>query len=181
ISSIDGKGAQRIVGKIMNLYRKDKIVIRKADVKDMRAVYELSNDPEIRRRSFNKGDIEFPEHKEWFEKKLGDAACIFLVAEAAGVFIGQVRFDITGGEAVISISMHNRFRGVGLGREIMKKALGYLKAAAPSVETVRAYIQEENSSSIKYFEAVHFQRTGERIINDQKALEYLFRLQGGRP
>ncbi|MDA8105320.1 MAG: bifunctional UDP-2,4-diacetamido-2,4,6-trideoxy-beta-L-altropyranose hydrolase/GNAT family N-acetyltransferase [Nitrospiraceae bacterium] len=172
-SVVDGKGAQRIVARIRGVFTKGALVVRRAEVKDMSAVFELSNDPEIRRNSFHEEGIGLDDHRLWFAGKLSSTDCVFLVAEAAGVFIGQVRFDVTGEEAVISLGIGSDFRGLGLGQDILQKAIVHLKAHLPAVTMIRAYIKVENFLSVKFFERARFRFVRKRVLHNQNALEYV--------
>lgn len=174
---INGQGAIRIVKYCMEKYFEESIVIRNAELRDMHNIYELANDNEIRKNSFNQDKIEFEDHKNWFVNKLKDKNCLFVVAEANNNFIGQVRFDIRMDEAVISISINKNFRGLGIGTVTIKKALDYLKSLHSTIKVIKAYTKKTNVSSIKLFEKSNFEFVNNVVIKNQNAAEYLYRFK----
>jgi UDP-2,4-diacetamido-2,4,6-trideoxy-beta-L-altropyranose hydrolase len=153
---VDGMGADRTVRYCLEKCFKENIALREAQIGDMNDIYHLSNESEVRRNSFNQEKIKFKDHEKWFADQLNDDQCLYLVAEIDGEFIGQVRFDIVGSEAVISISICKRYRRAGAGRIVSERALKYLKTIVPDIKTVKAYIKEGNIPSVKYFENANF-------------------------
>ena len=55
------------------------------------------------------------EHEQWFRSKLEDGRSRLFVLEAEILAVGQIRFDIEGGEARIDYSVDVQFRGRGWG------------------------------------------------------------------
>ena len=146
---VDGMGSLRIVKYVLNEYYTNKINLRPLKFEDMKDIYELSNEDEVRENSFNTEKIEFTDHEKWFNEKLEDKKCVFLVLEIDGDFAGQVRFNLLEYEATISISITKKYREKGLGANILKNSLKYLKENLTSIKIVKAYIKENNHKSIK--------------------------------
>ena len=69
------------------------------------------------RVSFSSDPIPWETHVDWYAGRLRDVHCFFyLAADEGGNPIGQVRFDLAGREAVISVSLcgeRHAARGVG--------------------------------------------------------------------
>lgn len=174
---VDGKGAIRLFKYILNKYYTNKISLRHLRLDDIHDIYELSNENEVRENSFNTNKIEFKDHEKWFKSKLENNKCLFLVIEIDENFAGQVRFDLSGLEATISISITKKFRDIGLGTNIIKSSLDYLKEKLPSIKIVKAYIKEINKRSIKLFEKSDFIYKQNVCIDTSDALEYIHKIR----
>ena len=125
----------------------EKISIRRAGPQDMRAVFELSNDPVVRANSIHPEPISWETHVAWFNKSIGDPEVVFLVAEnASGDFVGQIRFNRRGGHWIVSISVAAAFRGQGLSAALLRDAM----AQIPSGSFV-AEIASGNEASKRLF------------------------------
>jgi RimJ/RimL family protein N-acetyltransferase len=151
---------------------KGRIKLRVAEEKDVDDTFQLTTQKDIRKISFCSDEITLKSHREWFLQKLSDSNCLFLIAEQEGVFIGQVRFDIKNGEAVVSISLLENFRGMGAGAVIFTGALKFLASLHPEVLLLSAYIKKDNSVSISFFSKLGFEYSGQIKINDINALQY---------
>ncbi|MDI6723954.1 MAG: UDP-2,4-diacetamido-2,4,6-trideoxy-beta-L-altropyranose hydrolase [Methanobacterium sp.] len=174
---VDGKGAIKIAKRCLNRYYSKKIKIRTANTEDINNVYELSNENEVRKNSFNTDKIEFEHHKKWFKDKLEDPDAVFLIAESSTEFLGQVRFDLEGNEATISISINKDFRELGLGSIIIKKSIEYLKLNIPHIKIIKAYIKESNKKSINLFEKMGFKNRENFWMENQDALLYIYKIR----
>jgi len=175
---VDGLGATRIVSHCIKKYFEKSIVLRDADSGDINDVYRLSNDENVRRNSFNSKRIKVKEHKDWFAGILNDPYRILLIASLENDFLGQVRFDIDKKQAVISVSVVNRYRQSGAGKVMLRKALNRLATNHPDLTFVKAFVKEENTVSRKFFESLDFRHTSGKAIENQNALEYSIGLKG---
>ncbi len=178
MSMVDGSGAMRTMKYCIKKYFEGAIVLRKAEMKDVHNIYELSNAPDVRQNSFSGEDIKLEHHKGWFADKLSDNNCLFLVAEADNEFLGQIRFDVDENrhDAVISISVAGKFRGLEISGIMLQKALNDFEMPNLGVKNIKAFIKEQNVPSIKFFEKAGFQFTRKLIIKDQQAVEYSYRI-----
>jgi UDP-2,4-diacetamido-2,4,6-trideoxy-beta-L-altropyranose hydrolase len=174
---IDGLGARRIVEYSLRSYFKNNVILRKAESKDVYDVYELSNEPEVRRNSFNQEKIKLKTHSEWFAHKLKEEDYLFLIAEVNNDYIGHVRFDINRNESFISICINKNLRGFGAGETVIQNALEYFKSIKPQVKTVKAYIKEGNIASERLFEKTHFEFLNQCIVKNHSASVYIYRFK----
>jgi RimJ/RimL family protein N-acetyltransferase len=100
---------------------------------------------------------------------LDDPNCAFFIAlDAEGQPIGQVRFDIDAAEAVISVSLTDRFHGRGYGPEVIRLAVRELLGARP-VARVDAYIRTENLRSSRAFLEAGFTEQGTTAVRGHPA------------
>lgn len=174
---VDGKGALRIAKICLNEYYAENTKLRAAEARDVKNVYRLSSDDEVRKNSFNTDKIEFAHHKKWFKDKLEDPDTMFLVAQSPTDFIGQVRFDLEENEATISISINSKFRGLGLGSIIIEKSIEHIKENLTHIEIIKAYIKESNEKSINLFKKMNFKNRENFWIENQDALLYIYKIR----
>lgn len=141
--------------------------MRPAGPRDAKAVFELSNDPEVRRNSINSKPICWEGHLAWFGARIADASCLFFVFEdASGRFAAQARVEDRGGShPEISLSIRREFRGMGLASEIIRMAT----AACPA-KIVRAVVKESNKPSARAFERAGYRPAGTAAFGGETCL-----------
>ncbi len=156
---VDGKGAHRIVMEMVP----PSLNLRKVADRDCQMLFQWVNDPVVRKASFRSREISWEEHKEWFQGKLDDPACLFYIAETSGREpVGQVRFDITGNKATISASICEQFRGLGMGGSLLRLACEKaIEETGGTVGTIEALIKQENTPSQKAFQQAGFEIVSE--------------------
>ena len=131
----------------------EKFSIRRAGPQDMRAVFELSNDPVVRANSIHREPIVWETHAAWFNRAIADPDIFFFIAEIepGGDFVGQIRFNRRGGQWLVSISIASAYRGRGLAKALLLDAMSRVPQ-----ETFVAEIAESNTASIRLFASVGF-------------------------
>lgn len=128
--------------------------MRKAQLADIQAVYNLSNDALVRRNSIHQGLIPFEMHERWFNARLADSGTLFYVVEVDdGRLAGQVRFQKEAGEWVVSISIAPDFRGQHLGDAFLSEAI-----RLSNVSPLHAVVRHDNIPSLRLFEHNGFRR-----------------------
>jgi len=133
----------------------EKLIIRKADRGDIKKIFALSNDPIVRKASFNSNPISWEEHCAWFERQSGSGNSYFYIVEDNEKnFIAQVRFSTEDSENRISISISPDFRGKGLAEEIIRKT-----SLKTGLRSIAAYIKPDNIPSIKSFTGAGYKIT----------------------
>ena len=143
---------------------KDEILIRKAEMRDMRKVFDLSNDPVVRANSIDTRPIEWEDHIKWFTSAISDDDLKFYIAETpSGDFVGQVRFQLFKPDWVVSISIARDFRGRGLGCQVLKRAM-----TRSRLSCFCAKIKHSNLASEMLFKACGYSYGGEEIIDDER-------------
>lgn len=130
----------------------EKFEVQLATLKDMKAVFDLSNDDLVRLNSFNSEKILWENHQEWFKNKINDKNCIFyVIKDINGKLISQVRFDKNDNEATVSISITPEFRGQGYGDKILK-CVSEKIVVENKIKKIKADIKIKNKASKKIFE-----------------------------
>ncbi len=175
-AQVDGDGVYRVSAKI----RGDRIWLRPVREEDKLLLWEWANAPDVRAVSYSTDIIPWEQHVQWFASKQKDPNCVFCLAiNEVDVPLGQVRFDVDGTDATISISLDEKFRGQGYGSQLIVLASQKLYKRLP-VRLIHAYIKEGNIASIhaflkaKFFEDkitfIHGQPTRHLILNCERFL-----------
>lgn len=151
----------------------EEFIIKKADIADIKDIFELSNDSEVRNNSFNNKEIPWKIHQSWFSEKINSPECLFFVIkDKSKNLIAQVRFDYTNPtEGAISYSVAKNFRNQGYGVKILKLVSEKIVSEF-KVQVIIAYIKSENLISKKTFEKAGYNFKEE----SQKKAKYEFKL-----
>lgn len=149
---IDGQGAGRVADALRNCGLR----LRLAEADDCDLLLTWRNAPSVRANSFSSGIIDPAEHQAWFDKKLADRTTMLLVAEDAdGTPVGQIRFDMDGSEAVVSLSVAPNATGRGIGTAMTVAACARLVATWPKATAV-ALVKPDNAASARMFRKAGF-------------------------
>ena len=156
-------------------------VLRPATANDVDLLYSWRNDPGARENSFSREVIDGTSHGRWFEAKLEarEETRIWILIEE-GVPVGQIRYDRSNASvANISLSIDSRFRGRGLGTEILR--LSAPRACQElGVQELCGLVKATNGASIVAFERAGFRRGADRIVNGDIAVVFLWDCGAGR-
>jgi UDP-2,4-diacetamido-2,4,6-trideoxy-beta-L-altropyranose hydrolase len=164
---VDGRGAERVVAFLSGLE------LRRTVESDCEVFWEWANDPEARAASFHREPISWEAHAEWFRARLSDPKAIFYTAtNQEGLPVGQVRYQIEGKRAVLSVSLGVRFRRCGWGRKILGVATERLFQES-EVEAIDAYVKPTNEASIKLFTGTGFVRLPAEKIEGQEGVHFI--------
>lgn len=154
---------------------KNNFNLRKAIKSDVKIIFDLTNEDEVRENSINTDPIIWENHVKWFNEKLNDNDYLILIAEdEPNQFVGQVRYEFENTQAIVSISIAPDFRGLDLAAPIITDSAKFLFKSNEKVETILAYIREINIPSLKAFEQAGYIYFQQEIINDEKFLVYRF-------
>lgn len=145
------------------------IKLRQTSAKDCRLIWQLANQPEVRAVSFSQEAIAYEDHVKWFEEKLDDSNCYFYIAEnSTQEFVGQIRFELIGNGAHISISLDRKFRGQGHGSKMIELASKTFFALTEA-RIIHAYIKKNNSASMAAFKKAGFSVVKTVLVDNQPA------------
>lgn len=146
---VDGRGCERVVGKLKN------IKIKKANMNDMEYVYNLSNKKYVREYSINKGSIQWDNHIKWYNQTIENDNVALYIAYYGDEKSAQVRFNVEGESAIVSISVDENIRGLKLANKILKMAIIQFGIDS-GIKSFVAYISADNIASVKIFEKAGF-------------------------
>ncbi len=169
---VTGNGGLAAINAILKNFTQKNLYLRKADESDIDAVYLLSNDVTVRAQSFNQEKIEYENHVRWFRNKLIDENCLFLICTLGNTFAGQVRYQVEGDKAIIGISIESKFRGFGLGEQMLVHSRKMFQENFPKVSAIIAHVKHDNPASGRMFE-----KAGYKQVENSENLEYRFILK----
>ncbi|MDD5751485.1 MAG: UDP-2,4-diacetamido-2,4,6-trideoxy-beta-L-altropyranose hydrolase [Candidatus Peribacteraceae bacterium] len=149
---VDGKGTQRVLAAMEGSpLASPALRLRPVTAEDGRLLWEWVNDPVVRSSSFSPDPIAWPAHERWLKEKLASPRCrMFLARDAHDVPVGQIRFDITDGEAVTDIHVAPSERGKGYGTLLITEGMKALYAEM-HIPVIHAFIKTTNGASYKAF------------------------------
>jgi UDP-2,4-diacetamido-2,4,6-trideoxy-beta-L-altropyranose hydrolase len=151
---VDGLGSSRVAAFLQN----GTLALRPAYAEDSELLWRWANDKVVRDFSFSTAPIPWEHHVRWLESRLTDPFCVFFIATVAdNLPVGQVRYELSGEEAVISVSVDNNFRGLGYGSQIIRLSAAQLFNDS-EIKTIHAYIKENNLASASAFLKAGFSR-----------------------
>jgi RimJ/RimL family protein N-acetyltransferase len=145
---------------IMNKFS---LQIRKAKSDDMKIIFELSNDDEVRNCSFNPEKIKWEDHQQWFTRTLNDPGHHFyIISNQLDEFVGQARFErLNAGQYEVSFSIAAEFRGKGIAANVLKLACLELKKENSRLRII-GWIKNDNLKSLKCFNKAGFKTVEEK-------------------
>lgn len=166
---VDGYGVDRVLMRL----RGQKIRLRRAREEDARLVWGWANDPSVRMVSFSSELIPWGQHLKWFKSKLNDPDCVFyIIVNEEETPVGQVRYDVSGHEAVISVSLDANFRGRGYGSAAIELASRQLFRVSGAT-LIHAYVRMANEASSKAFLKAGFRKLGIAMVHGQRAYHFI--------
>ncbi len=130
--------------------------LRKADKNDMDLLFQWANDRTVRNNSFSTKQIQYEEHKQWYQNLLNRTDCIQYIYMQELEAIGQVRLTINGSVAEISYSICEKKRCMGYGKTILRLLYKQVKEDFPQIKKLIAKVKPENIASRKVFTEVGY-------------------------
>jgi len=163
---VDGRGAARTVQALLHyeqLGQGSPPKLRRAEPEDAYSLWQLANDPLTRLNSFHGQPIRWCDHLDWYEGKLASPHCRMWVFESSCALAGQIRYDCTDAHtAEIGFSVGPRFRGRGLGQELLSSTW-LLAGKELKVQRLRGIVFEDNQPSQKAFLRAGFRFLGKEV------------------
>ena len=151
-----GQSPKNLRAVFNQLYFGRALTLSPARTEDMMIMYEWANDPAVRENSFSQSPIPLEVHKIWFENKIKEAGCLFLIARVRGIPAGMIRYDLKQDRGVISYLIAPAFRGKSLGTILLQKGEAQLQQLHPEIRTLIGHVQETNLASITSFRNAHY-------------------------
>jgi len=168
---VDGSGTMRVIRQL----RGCELALRPVRAEDCRLIWEWANDPVARALSFSTEKIPWEQHVAWFESKRTDPSIRFYIAvDKNDVPAGQIRYQINGQAAVVSVSLAPEQRGRGYGVEIIQMGTRELWVTTKA-NIIHAYIKQDNIASIRAFAKAGFISAGMAEVHGCPALHYVLR------
>lgn len=152
----DGRSGERFLKLFSQYFAGRKITTRKAIASDLQCTFEWTNDPDVRMQSYNQNNIPIESHTEWFKGKLQDTSCYYYILELEGNPVAQVRFQLTGDEAVLGYLAGKNIRSKGLGTTILSKGIESFVNDYKKPVKITGYVKQNNIASQRSFEKLAF-------------------------
>ncbi|MCH9813714.1 MAG: UDP-2,4-diacetamido-2,4,6-trideoxy-beta-L-altropyranose hydrolase [Epsilonproteobacteria bacterium] len=133
----------------------DFINLRQVNKEDIDFLYLLANDKRARQNSLNQKEISYEEHTEWFGHKLNaikEKESEIYIYEEDKQKIGVIRIDKHGIFYVVSITVLDAYRGLGMAKRMLRALLYRVRE-----RILIAYIKHSNETSKRLFLSVGFQ------------------------
>ena len=150
---VDGQGALRVAAHM----RAQDIRLRLAEPDDSEQVWHWANDPETRANSFSPEPIPWEDHQRWFARQLSDPDRLLLMADIDHHQLGQIRFDLADGRAVVSFSLMPSARGFGWGAPLLIAGTRLLWSTRPGT-VIDGHVKPGNAGSTTSFDRAGFTR-----------------------
>jgi len=149
--------------------------LREAEPNDCHRLWVLANDPVVRSFSFSQKQIPWEIHVEWFDRVIENPnSQIFAAEDAEGIFVGQIRFDLKQGDAVVTIQIVPSRRGRGFGVTLIRAGtLRYLEEIS-AANIVHAFIKKTNQASIAAFSKAGYRHSRDLVIAGHKSCDMIF-------
>lgn len=165
---VDGNGSTRVAALM-----KHEIRLRPTEQSDCRLLWEWANDPQVRAMSFSAESIPWDQHVKWFNSRLGDPwARLYVASDHTDQPIGQVRHQLAGDRADLSLNLGCQFRGKGYGKAMLLLATEELFRHS-QVRTIDAFVKPGNAPSLRLFEAAGFRSLGMKDFHGQQAVHFV--------
>ena len=129
--------------------------LRKVIKTDEILLFDWTNDPDVRKWSFNKNSITLDVHKIWFKQKFDDVNVLMWIFEVNSTPAGLVRLEKNNSEVVLNYLIASQSRGKGLASKMLKMAMNEVRSHWQNIK-VFAYTFPENLASIKSLEKAGF-------------------------
>ena len=167
---VDSLGARRVSNLLLGDIKAKDLFLREANDGDCDLYWHWANDPIVRENAYQQQQITLKNHQIWYKKNLNSPNVIMLVVDSEYGPLAQVRFDRSESNFIISYSLAMQFRGFGLGKTIISKAIEYLRKF--KTFTVIAEVKESNVSSRKIFEKVGFNQVSKSLKYNQQIFTF---------
>ncbi len=136
--------------------------LRSASIADTDLTFRYATDEAVRRFSFTGSNITHLGHMKWFQAKLSDPNCYYLIFEKNKKPIGSIRLDIKSeGIAMISYLIDSAFHGMGYGKLMLSGCMEYIKDHNLPITQLTGEVLKINTASVKVFEKLNFRNCEE--------------------
>jgi UDP-2,4-diacetamido-2,4,6-trideoxy-beta-L-altropyranose hydrolase len=154
----DGLAGVRLRKEFNRLYINDNFFLRRAVKGDVDTYFRWANDKDVRANSFKSDAISYDTHCSWFNLNIDSSeSYLYIFSSGENVPIANIRFKVENETATLSYLIDERFRGLGLGKEILAQGTNFFFQDNQYVKTVQGFVKADNTASVKAFIASHFQ------------------------
>jgi len=135
------------------------VVLRRAEMSDVKPVFEWRNAPETRKFFSDPDPISWEGHISWFSQAIQSKDICFLIAEIKCKPVGVLRYDIMEHVAEVSIYLVPGNYGKGIGPALLRSGHHWIENNRLDVALIRAKVLSKNVASVKAFKKAGFVET----------------------
>lgn len=133
------------------------IIIREAKEEDIENIYTHLNEKYVKKYYKNTEEVVKEEYMRWYKFMIISPQYVFFTVEDLNKkYLGSVKFELNNKHAEISIYLEETIREKGYSSILIDVSIEELKYINPSIESVEAYILEENIKSQNCFKKSGF-------------------------
>ncbi len=166
----DGNSGERLKKVFQQYFNSKQLFVRKVNSDDLETCFIWANDVDVRLQSYNQNQINLPEHVTWFNNLLSDPDSYFYILEIEGNPVAQIRFHVTGEEAVLSYLADKSIRFKGLGTSILSVGIEkFIQDYSQPVKII-GFVKKSNIPSQRSFEKMSFVK--EECSNYEESYKY---------
>ena len=125
--------------------------IEKVAIKHGKFLFQLRNDTDTRKNSYNKNKIKLSSHNNWLKKSIKEKHIGYIFKSKNGANIGYVRFDSKDSKTFVSIAISRKFRDKNLSKKILLAAENKFKNV-----NLYALVNKDNKKSISLFKSLDY-------------------------
>ena len=133
------------------------LFLRKVTNEDIDLLFTWTNEASTRLDSFRSDQIDYEEHKEWFEGMINSTEQRQYILMSDSEAVGQVRLSIKDSEAEINYSISEPYRRNGYGKEMIRLIKQKVRDELPYVSKLIAKVKPSNVASVYCFEKNQFE------------------------
>ena len=131
----------------------EKLLLREVKDTDCDMLFQWANDTETRKNSFHTDKILYENHVGWFQEKLQNPDCQIFILMREGNEVGQIRLDWNKNVGEISFDIASKYRGLGLGSQILKLVEVYARR-----KILFGKVKKGNIASSRCFEKNQYEK-----------------------
>ncbi len=139
---------------------------------DGASIWGWANDPATRQASLQSDPITWEQHLAWLAAKLANPQTRYYLALDQDQPIGEIRFDLDGQKAVVSLTLAPAQRGQGRAATLINLGVERLMAET-ATEEVYAFVKPDNIASAKAFLKAGFQECEAVILREQPVRRFV--------
>ena len=148
----------------------EQLTLEKATIANLELTFNWATNNVIRKYAFQQNEIQFDEHKAWFNNQLAEKNAIYFILWKKDKALGSIRINKDDkGFGLISYQIDPEFQGKKLGAKLLSMAIREIRIKHTEIERIAGYVMPENIASTKIFENLHFKCFEKR--NDRLGFE----------
>jgi RimJ/RimL family protein N-acetyltransferase len=136
------------------------LTLRPARLEDSTLLLGWRNEEAVRQNSANPSEISEETHARWYASVLNSSLSKMYILMRGEIPVGQIRFDLKEGVAVLSYSIDRLYRGQGLGAFLVAEGVQRAMRDFGSATIIRALVKPTNTPSLEALRKVGFVSRG---------------------